>query len=71
MTSIVSPAERAWVAEIESRGKLEPRDRILVVHAARGVVLTDPSARKLLGVDSTDAEEIVSPAVRRRASQFV
>jgi ATP-dependent DNA helicase RecG len=55
LTSTVSPVERAWVAEIESRGELRPRDRILVVHAARGMVMTNSSARELLGVDSTHA----------------
>jgi ATP-dependent DNA helicase RecG len=55
LTSTVSPVERAWVAEIESRGELKPRDRILVVRAARGLVMTNSSARELLGVDSTHA----------------
>lgn len=55
LVSTVTPAERAWVAEIESRGGLKPHDRVLVVHAARGRVLTNTSARELLGVDSTHA----------------
>jgi len=55
LTSTVSPAERAWVAEVESRGELRPNDRVLVVHAARGRTLTNTSARELLGVDSTHA----------------
>jgi ATP-dependent DNA helicase RecG len=55
LTSTVSPAERAWVAEIENRGELKPNDRVLVVHAARGRILTNTSARELLGVDSTHA----------------
>ena len=55
LTSTVSPAERAWVAEIESRGELRANDRVLVVHAARGLTLTNTSARELLGVDSTHA----------------
>ena len=55
LTSTVSPAERAWVAEIENRGELKPNDRVLVVHAARGRVLHNTSARELLGVDSTHA----------------
>lgn len=57
LTSTVAPAERAWVAEIESRGRLRPRDRILLVHSARGVALTNSSARDLLGVDSTHARQ--------------
>lgn len=55
LTSTVSTVERAWVAEIENRGELKPKDRVLVVHAARGRVLTNASARELLGVDSTHA----------------
>ena len=55
LTSTVSPSERAWIAEIENRGELKPNDRVLVVHAARGRVLTNTSARELLGVDSTHA----------------
>lgn len=55
LTSTVTPAERAWVTEIESRGRLRARDRVLLVHAARGEALTNSSARELLGVDSTHA----------------
>jgi ATP-dependent DNA helicase RecG len=51
----ISPQERAWVFEIESRGQLEPADRIPLVHAARGEVLTNARVRALLGVDSRDA----------------
>ncbi|HVF75234.1 MAG TPA: ATP-binding protein [Acidimicrobiales bacterium] len=53
----VSPRERAWVRELETRGDLGPRDRILLVHAARGEVLTNSSARALLGVDSVHARQ--------------
>lgn len=53
--SAVSPPERAWLAEIERRGSIRPDDRILLVHAARGDLLTNSSARELLGVDSTHA----------------
>lgn len=53
--SAVSPPERAWLAEIERRGSIRPDDRILLVHAARGELLTNRSARELLGVDSTHA----------------
>ncbi|MGH3774880.1 MAG: ATP-binding protein [Pseudonocardiaceae bacterium] len=55
LTSIVTVAERAWVGEIENRGQLRPRDRILLVHAARDRVLTNAAARAQLGVDSTHA----------------
>ncbi len=55
LTSAITPAERAWVAEIESRDRLRPRDRILMVHAARGDILTNSTARELLSADSTHA----------------
>lgn len=55
LTSTVTASERAWVTEIETRGELHPRDRILLVHAARGVALTNGYVRELLGIDSTHA----------------
>jgi len=53
--STVAPTERAWVREVEQRGLIEPSDRILLVHAARGEVLTNGRVRELLAVDSRDA----------------
>ena len=53
--SAVAPAERAWIAEIEQRGKIRPGDRLLLLHTARGEPLTNTSARELLGVDSVQA----------------
>lgn len=51
----IGPQERAWVREVESRGKIDPRARIPLVHAARGEVLTNGRVRQLLGVDSGEA----------------
>lgn len=51
----ISPQERAWVFEVERRGKLAAQDRIALVHAARGEALTNARVRELLGVDSRDA----------------
>lgn len=51
----VAPEERAWIGEIERRGAIRPQDRVLLVHAARGEVLTNQFVRDLLGVDSVDA----------------
>lgn len=42
------PEERAWVREVVERGSIEDRDRILLVHARRGEVLTNQRARELL-----------------------
>lgn len=43
-----SPQERAWVREVETRGAIEDRDRVLLVHARRGELLTNQRARELL-----------------------
>lgn len=53
--STVAPEERAWVRELETRGELEPSDRVLLVHAARGRNLTNSTAREILNVDSVQA----------------
>jgi ATP-dependent DNA helicase RecG len=47
----VTTAERAWVREIEARGGIEPVDRILLVHAARGEELTNARVREVAHVD--------------------
>jgi ATP-dependent DNA helicase RecG len=53
--SVVTPAERAWVREVETRGLIEPTDRILLVHAARGERLTNSRVRELVGLAADDA----------------
>jgi len=53
--SAVLPAERAWVREVERRGLIEPPDRVLLIHAARGEVLTNGRARDLLSADAHSA----------------
>lgn len=57
--SAVTPAERAWVREVETRGPIEPGDRILLVHAARGERLTNARVRELVGVDADEARRAV------------
>ena len=47
----ITPRERAWVSELERTGKIEPTDRLLLVHAARGESLTNGSARSILGTE--------------------
>ncbi len=42
-------------SEIEQRGDIRSADRILLLHAARGEVLTNASVRELLDVDSVHA----------------
>jgi ATP-dependent DNA helicase RecG len=51
----VTAQERAWVREIEARGEIEPMDRILLVHAARGEELTNSQVRELAHVDRFSA----------------
>lgn len=51
----ISPQERAWILEVEDRGLLLPADRVPLIHAARGEILTNALVRQLLGVDSRDA----------------
>jgi ATP-dependent DNA helicase RecG len=53
--SAVTSAERAWVREVERRGLIEPGDRILLVHAARGERLTNSRVRELGGIDANEA----------------
>jgi len=44
------PEERAWLAEVVARGTIEDRDRVLLIHARRGEVLSNNRARQLLGI---------------------
>jgi ATP-dependent DNA helicase RecG len=53
--SPVTPRERAWVRELQVRGEIEPTDRLLLVHAARGEELTNSKAREILRIDSLEA----------------
>lgn len=55
MRGAISPQERAWILEVERRGDIRPTDRILLVQAARGEILTNGRVRELLGVHSRDA----------------
>ena len=57
--SSARPSARAWVHELERRGALRGPDRIALVHAARGEVLTNKQVRELLRVDSGQAREIL------------
>jgi ATP-dependent DNA helicase RecG len=66
--SAVTPAERAWVREVETRGLIEPGDRILLVHAARGERLTNGRVRELVGVDADEARRALQ---RLRDADFL
>lgn len=55
LNSTVQPQERAWIAEVEHRGQIRGEDRLVLLHAARGEVLTNTSVRELLAVDSMHA----------------
>lgn len=55
--SAVAPVERAWIRELEHRGTLRGADRIALVHAARGEILTNGRVREILAVDADAARE--------------
>jgi ATP-dependent DNA helicase RecG len=55
LRSTVAPIERAWLRELEHRGSIQGADRIVIVHAARGEVLTNARVRELLAVDRAGA----------------
>lgn len=57
--STVAPAERAWIRELEYRGHLRGADRLALVHAARGEVLTNARVRTLLRVGADEAREVL------------
>lgn len=66
--SAVTPTERAWVREVETRGLIEPGDRILLVHAARGERLTNGRVRKLVDADANEARRALQ---RLRDADFL
>jgi ATP-dependent DNA helicase RecG len=45
------------VREIEARGLIQPTDRLILVHAARGERLSNSRVRELLSIDSADARQ--------------
>jgi ATP-dependent DNA helicase RecG len=57
--SAVAPSERAWIKELEQRGSLVGRDRLLLVHAARGEQLTNAKVREVLQVEEPEARGIL------------
>lgn len=59
LRSTVAPAERAWLRELEHRGALTGADRIAIVHAARGEVLTNTRVRELLSIDRSAAGAVL------------
>jgi len=62
--SAVTARERAWVREVERRGEIEPTDRILLVHASRGEVLTNRRVRELTGLDRVEATRALQRLTR-------
>jgi ATP-dependent DNA helicase RecG len=66
--SAVTPSERAWVREVEERGLIEPTDRFLLVHAARGERLTNARVRELIGIDAGEARRALH---RLRDAEFL
>jgi ATP-dependent DNA helicase RecG len=59
ITGTVAPREKAWIREVEDRGETQPQDRIVLVHAARGEVLTNARVREILSIDSVEARQVL------------
>jgi ATP-dependent DNA helicase RecG len=57
--SAVAPVERAWIRELEQRGTLEGPDRLVLVHAARGDILTNAKVREIIQADGGTAREVL------------
>ena len=55
----VAPREKAWIREVERRGEIAAPDRVVLVHAARGEVMTNARVREMLSVDSVEARQIL------------
>jgi ATP-dependent DNA helicase RecG len=56
----ITDRERGWVTELERSRGLEPSERLLMIHAARGEALTNATARELLGVpEPTEARRVL------------
>ena len=55
----VTDEERSWILELEQQGELKPKDRLLLVVAARGERLTNARAREILGVDALAARGVL------------
>lgn len=55
----VTDQERSWILELEQQGELKPKDRLLLVVAARGERLTNTRAREILGVDALAARSVL------------
>lgn len=57
------PEERAWLRDVVESGAIEDRDRVLLVHARRGEVLSNTQARELLGVSRDSATRALARLV--------
>ena len=55
ITSAVTAREKAWVLELERRGQILPSDRVVLVHAARGEILTNRRVREITSSDRVEA----------------
>ncbi|OIH95543.1 hypothetical protein BIU90_02275 [Curtobacterium sp. MCBA15_001] len=56
----ITERERGWISELERTYAVEPHERLIMIHAARGEALTNALARDLLGTtDSTEARAVL------------
>lgn len=67
------PEERAWLREVVASGEIEDRDRVILVHARRGEVLSNSRVRALLGVGRDGAtsalRRLVAAGLLERSGQ--
>lgn len=63
--SVVAPAERAWLLELEHREQLHASDRLVLVHAARGEVLGNARVREILAIDDSLAARRILGRLRK------
>ncbi len=59
LRSSLAPMERAWLRKLEHRGNLTGADRIAIVNAARGEILTNARVRELLALDRAAATAVL------------
>jgi ATP-dependent DNA helicase RecG len=57
LSAVVSREERAWVLGLEREGRIEGKDKVVVVHAARKGRINNGDVRKLTHSDSADVRQ--------------
>jgi ATP-dependent DNA helicase RecG len=66
MRGPITERERGWVSELERSRELQPHERLLMIHAARGEELTNSGAREYLGTTDPAEARAVLQSLRDR-----